>query len=249
VTDIVLPSPEALRQRLEELRKSRGFLLPHHGAMAAALPDLHEAYFTMYGALTLKRRHLDDFEKEFVWLAILIAVEEAIGTHHLDLFLKAGGTRAQAEGAARLVGYAGAARNLAFMAEHWSHHLEGLDAHAAYRTGLDALCTGIDVARTTIELALAAVNAALRRESGLRFHIVDAYANGVPEAKLAEALSLIIWPVGVNHFLDACGLWHDLMATGVVVPSPLFKVWADTPRQGGFDDARPDGAPASTRKR
>lgn len=238
MNDIVLPTPEALRRRLEELRKSRGFLLPHHGAMAAGLPDLHDAYFVMYRALTLSRRHLDDFEKEFVWLAILIAVEEAIGTHHVDLFLKAGGTRAQAEGAARLVGYAAAARNLAFMAEHWSHHLQGLDAHGAYRQGLDALCAGIAVERATIELALAAVNAALRRESGLRFHIIDAYARGVPEAKLAEALSLIIWPVGVNHFLDACSVWHDLMATGVVAPSPLFKVWADTPRQGGFDDAR-----------
>jgi len=236
--DIVLPSPEELRRRLEELRKSRGFLLPHHGAMAAAMPDLHDAYFVMYRALTLSQRHLDDFEKEFVWLAILIAVEEAIGTHHLDLFFKAGGTQFQAAAAARLVGYASAARNLAFMAEHWRHHLPTLDAHAAYRDGLDALCAGIDVDRDTIELALAAVNAALRRESGLRFHIVDAYRRGVPETKLAEALSLIIWPVGVNHFLDACGLWHDLMATGVVAPSPLFKIWADTPRQGGFDDAR-----------
>jgi alkylhydroperoxidase/carboxymuconolactone decarboxylase family protein YurZ len=238
MNEISLPSPAELRLRLEELRRSRGFLLPHHGVMAAALPDLHESYFVMYRALTLSRRHLDDFEKEFVWLAILIAVEEAIGTHHLDLFLKAGGTRAQAEGAARLVGYAAAARNLAFMAEHWSHHLPGLDAHGAYRAGVDALCAGIDVERATVELALVAVNAALRRDSGLRFHLVDAYARGVPETKLAEALSLIIWPVGVNHFLDACGVWHDLMASGAVAPSPLFKVWADTPRQGGFDDAR-----------
>ena len=237
MTEIALPSPAELRRRLEELRKSRGFLLPHHGVMAAALPDLHESYFVMYRALTLSRRHLDEFEKEFVWLAILIAVEEAIGTHHVDLFLKAGGTRAQAAAAARLVGYASSARNLAFMAEHWSRQLPGLDAHAAYRDGLDALCAGLDVARDTIELALAAVNAALRRESGLRFHVVDAYRRGVPEAKLAEALSLIIWPVGVNHFLDACAVWHDLMATGAVAPSPLFKVWADTPRQGGFDDA------------
>ena len=240
MTDIVLPSPEELRRRLEELRKSRGFLLPHHGAMAAAMPDLHDAYFVMYRALTLSQRHLDAFEKEFVWLAILIAVEEAIGTHHLDLFFKAGGTQGQAAAAARLVGYAAASRTLSFMAAHWRDHLPDLDAQAAYRDGLDALCAGIDVDRGTIELALAAVNAALQRESGLRFHIAGAYAQEVPETKLAEALSLIIWPVGVNHFLDACGLWHDLMATGVVAPSPLFKVWADTPRQGGFDDSRHD---------
>ena len=241
VSGIELPSPEVLRVRLEELRRARGFLLPHHGVMAAALPDLHEAYFVMYRSLTLARRHLDDFEKEFVWLAILIAVEEGIGTHHLDLFFKAGGTRAQAELAARLVGYAEAARSLRFMARHWSRHLPGLDAHGAYRAGVDALCAGSDVARATVELALAAVNAALRREAGLRFHILDAYRLGVSEAKLAEALSLIIWPVGVNHFLDACALWHDVMAAGEVTPSPRFKIWAETPRQGGFDEAQPDG--------
>ncbi|MBM3522735.1 MAG: hypothetical protein FJX57_07240 [Alphaproteobacteria bacterium] len=236
--DIALPSPEELRRKLEELRRTRGFLLPHHGAMAAAMPDLHEAYFTMYRALTLSRRHLDDFEKEFVWLAVLIAVEEAIGTHHLDLFLKAGGTRAQAAAIARLVGYAGAAYNLAFLEQHWSHMLPGLDARAEYRAGLDLLCARLGVERGLVDLALAAANAAAHRESGLRFHIEGAYAAGVPEPKLAEALSLIIWPIGVNHFLDACAVWHDLMATGAVTPSPAFKIWAETPRQGGFDDAR-----------
>ena len=237
MTAIALPTPDDLRARLEALRRSRGFLLPHHGAMAAALPDLHEAYFTMYRALTQTPRHLDDFEREFVWLAILIAVEEAIGTHHLDLFFKAGGTQRQAALAGRLVGYAAAAHSLHFMATRWRHHLPELDAEAEYRAGLDALCAGADVPRATIDLALAAVDAALRRESGLAAHIRAAYATGVPETKLAEALSLIIWPVGVNHFLDACAVWHDLMAAGAVTPSDLFRVWADTPRQGGFDDA------------
>ena len=32
--------------------RARGFVLPHHGAMAAALPDLHAAYEAMYRALT-----------------------------------------------------------------------------------------------------------------------------------------------------------------------------------------------------
>jgi alkylhydroperoxidase/carboxymuconolactone decarboxylase family protein YurZ len=234
---IELPGPEELRRRLEDLRRSRGFLLPHHGAMAAALPDLHEAYFVMYRALTLGRRHLDEFEKEFVWMAVLVAVEEAIGTHHLDLFLKAGGTRPMAEGIARLVGYAAAARNLSFMAEHWGPYLPGLDAEASYGAGVEALSSGLGVDPGLVDLALAATNAAVRREAGLRFHVRAAYRRGVPEPKLAEALSLIIWPVGVNHFLDACGAWHDLMATGAVSPSPSFRVWAETPAQGGFDDA------------
>lgn len=237
--DVVLPTPEALRQRIDDLRKSRGFLLPHHGAMAAAVPDLHDAYFAMYRALTLNERHLTPFEKEFVWLAVLIAVEEGIGTHHLDLFAKAGGTQRQAEAVGRLVGYAHAADTLGFIGAQWQKYLPDIDADAAYRTGFDALCAGLDAPSGLVEMALAAANAAVGRTRGVRLHVEGAYRRAVPEAKLVEALSLIIWPAGVNHFLDACAVWHDLMASGAVTPSPLFQVWAETPRQGGFDDADP----------
>jgi hypothetical protein len=84
--DPPLPTPDVLRAQLEKLRTGRGYLLAHHGALAAAAPDLHAAYLEMYAALTLRRRHLDAIEKEFVWLAILTAAREAIGTHHLELF-------------------------------------------------------------------------------------------------------------------------------------------------------------------
>lgn len=33
-----LPDPEVPRARLDTLRARRGFLLPHHGALAAAAP-------------------------------------------------------------------------------------------------------------------------------------------------------------------------------------------------------------------
>ncbi len=234
---IDLPTPDQLRERLEALRRSRGFLLPHHGAMAAAMPDLHDAYFTMYRALTQTPRHLTSYEREYVWLAILIAVEEGIGTHHLDLFFKAGGTSTQAETVARLVGYGSAARSLSFMAEHWGRHLPNYDAAAAYRAGIDALTMSHGVDPGLVHIALAATQAALRRAAGLRLHIEAAYALGVPEPRLAEALSLIIWPVGVNHFLDACAVWQDLMVSGAVTPSASFRVWAETLRQGGFDDS------------
>jgi len=233
-----LPSPDELRRRIEELRKTRGFLLPHHGAMAAALPDLHEAYFTMYRALTLTRRHLSDHEKEFVWLCILIATREAIGTHHLDLFSKAGGTQAQAALALRLTGYAEAATCFAFAGKHWQRYWPEIDPLRDYSAGVDALLKGSDIARGLADLALLAAQAAIAREAGVAAHIRSAYAQGVAEEKIAEALSLIIWPSGVNRFLEACAVWHELMAHGEVSPSPRFKVWAETPGQGGFEDSR-----------
>ncbi len=67
-----LPTPAKLRDRLTQMAAERGFLLPHHGALAAAAPDLHAAYQTMYAALTLTDRHLSPFEREFAWLCILV---------------------------------------------------------------------------------------------------------------------------------------------------------------------------------
>lgn len=232
-----LPGPEELRRRIEELRKTRGFLLPHHGAMAAALPDLHETYFAMYRALTLSRRHLDDFEKEFVWLCLLIATKEAIGTHHLDLFAKAGGTQNQFELAVRLTGHAEASGYFAFAAEHWARYFPDLDPQSSYMRGVARLLDGTAIPPGLADLALVAAQGAIGREAGVAAHIRSAYANEVPEEKIAEALSLMIWPAGVNRFLDSCAVWHELMARGDVSPSARFKVWAKTPRQGGFDDA------------
>ena len=77
--------------RLAALRAERGYLLPHHGLLAALAPDVLAAYGTLYRALTLGKRHLGDFAKEFVWLAILAATDEAAATHHVAKFRAAGG--------------------------------------------------------------------------------------------------------------------------------------------------------------
>ena len=228
-----LPTPQQLRERLDALRASRGFLLPHHGALAAAAPDLHEAYGRMYAALTLTERHLDPFEKEFVWLAILTATRETIGTHHLDLFRRAGGTDEVARVAFRLAGYAGAADAFALVGEHWRSWFPGIDPVADYLAGARALCAEV-VAPDLADLALLAVHAASARDWGVAAHLRSAYAARIPEVKLVEALALVIWPTGVNRFLEACTIWHGMMVAGQVTPSELFRAWAETPGQGAF---------------
>lgn len=226
------PTPEDVRARLDDLRAKRGYVLEHHGALAASSPELHDAYNTMYAALTLGERHLDPFEKEFVWLAVLLATRQAVGTHHLDLFLRHGGTEAQAETAFRLVGYAGAADGFAFVTRHWGEYFPGVRARDGYLHGARTLCG--DLPWGTALLALAATHAALGSEAGVEACVVAAYAEGVPEDKLAEALSLIIWPAGVNRFVDACRAWHGLMTAGEVAPSPRYRAWAETPGLGMF---------------
>ena len=228
-----IATPGQVRARLDALRAQRGFVLEHHGAMAASSPELHDAYNAMYAALTLADRHLSPFEKEFVWLAILLATQEAIGTHHLSLFQRHGGTEQQAEAAFRLVGYAGAAEGFAFVQHHWSGFFPGIDARQSYLNGLRVLC-GDSIAWDTALLALGAAHAALGHEAGTAAHIVAAYEADVPEDKLAEAFSLIIWPTGVNKFVDACRVWHHLMLAGTVKPSPRYQVWAETPGLGPF---------------
>ena len=233
MTRPVLPTPEELRAKLEAMRGSRGFLLQHHGAMAAFAPDLHAAYSTMYSALTLTERHLSPIEKESVWLAVLVAVREAIGTHHLDLFRKHGGTTAQANTIMQLAGYAGAANAFAFVEAHWSTEFAGLDPASGYLDGFSRLCANA-LEPEVAHLTLLATHAALGQNWGVATHLIAAYAAGIAEDKLAEALSLIIWPTGVNRFVEACTVWHELMRAGRIMPSPRYKAWADMPGQGQF---------------
>ena len=229
-----LPDPEAVRARLEALRRGRGFLLAHHGAMAAAAPDLHEAYLAMYEALTVRGRHLAPLERESVWLAILVVAREGIGTHHLQLFREAGGTEAAAQALVSMAGFAAGHDALAFARQHWSAFLPALDPEAAYAEGLDRL-RGDALPADVAELALLAAQAARHAPAAVAHHVRRAYALGIPEERMVEALAYVIWPCGVNAFLDACTVWHDLMTAGAVSPSPTFRAWADMPRPGAFD--------------
>lgn len=233
-----LPTPDELRERLEGLAADRGFLLPHHGALAAAAPDLHAAYHAMYRALTLTDRHLSGFEREFIWLCILVAAREPVGTHHVDLFRRAGGTEDQLRAALRLTGYAGASGTFGFIEEHWRAHFPGVAACEDYLAGVEMLIGGA-VPAMLAHLAMAAVQMALRQPRGIAAHIAAVYAApddgaGLREERLVEALSLGIWPVGVNRFVDATRIWHDMIRAGTVRPSARFAAWAAVPGQGAF---------------
>ncbi|HYG41597.1 MAG TPA: hypothetical protein VEA17_01610 [Bordetella sp.] len=230
-----LPSPEEVRQRLDAFRARRGYLLPHQGAMAAALPDLQDVYGVVYKTLTLDPHHLDAFEREFVWLALLVAAREHVGTHHVDLFFRTGGNDAQADAVFRLVAWAQGHAAYEFLAEAWQAYFPASPAADSYLAGLaDLLHSKPDVNPGLARLALAACHAALGHHWPLRVVLRDCYAHGVAEAKVAEALSLVLWPCGINRFLEACDVWLDLMRSGEVQPSPPFQAWAETPDQDGF---------------
>ncbi len=225
-------SDEDLRAKLERLAAARGFLLPHHGALAAGAPDLHDAYMTMYNALTVTPRVLTAHQRESVWLGILIAVEEHVGTHHLELFRQAGGTDAEAEALIAVTGQAATLGAFRFAARSFPDHLPALDPAEAYDRCLDALRGPLPDGLA--HLVLLSVQAARGDRAGIAHHLRAGYALDLREDAMVEALSYLIWPRGVNCFLDACEVWHGLMTAREVTPSDRFAVWRDLPGQGAF---------------
>lgn len=228
------PSADQVRARLAEIRAARGgYVLPHHGAMAAALPDLHAAYEAMYRALTLDDHYLSPHVKEVVWLCILVACEEPVGTHHLQRFMTTGGSEAEAAAVIRLGAWAAGARRFATMDAAWARHLPGVAMAGEYRAGARALVGGA-LDEATARLALLGAQTALDQGWAVAAEIEAAYAAGVPEPHMAEAMSLAIWPRGVNPFVRAAEVWVGLMRTGRVAPSAAFKAWAEVSGQGAL---------------
>ena len=226
-----MTSPEAVRARIEAIRAARGFVLPHHGVMAAALPDLHDAYEAMYRALTLNLRHLSAHARESVWLAILTACEEPVGTHHLARFRAAGGTEAEAATIFRLAAWAAGAPRYATLGSAWQPREV---AARAYLDGAEALLRDGPIPAQLARLCLLAVQTAADQPFGLAAELEAAYALDVPETHIAEAMSLTIWPRGVNRFVRGCAVWLDLIRAGRVTPSPTFRAWAEADGQGAY---------------
>jgi alkylhydroperoxidase/carboxymuconolactone decarboxylase family protein YurZ len=227
------PTPDQVRARIEAIRATRGFVLPHHGALAAALPELHDAYEAMYRALTVDPRHMTALERECVWLAILTACEEPVGTHHVAKFRRAGGTDAQAAAIFRLAAWAAGAARYAVIAAGWQPHFAGLPAAREYVAGAESLA-GDALPPPLIRLCLIGIQTACDQPFGLAAEIEAAYAAGAPEPCIAEAMSLSIWPRGVNPFVRATAIWLDLLRAGRVTPSPAFRAWAEAAGQGAY---------------
>jgi hypothetical protein len=92
ITGSFIMSTNTALKDLEAVRDKRGYLLPHHGLLALSAPNLLQHYDQLYSSLTLTERYLDRHDHEFVWLGVLMSTQEALGTHHVQRFLNAGGT-------------------------------------------------------------------------------------------------------------------------------------------------------------
>ena len=106
-------------------------------------------------------------------------------------------------------------------------HLPGFNRESAYCSTLEALCAGQPIESGLVEMTMAAVHTCLYQHWELAVHIRRAYACGVPELELAEALSLTMFPASVPYFIEACSVWRELIRQGEVAASESLSAWAD----------------------
>ena len=231
----MVTTPLDLTELLSGIRAKRGYLLPHHGLMAITAPALLDAYDAAYTAMALDDRVLSHHDREFVWLAILIATDEAIATHHIAKFKAAGGTDEEIEVILTVTALALGFESYRFVNKNWLAHLPACNPPAIYQRALRSAAR--DVSMRLVHMAVAAVFVCKAGWDALALQIVAAYEDGVPELDLAEAVSLTMFPGSVPHFVEAARVWRDLIVDGKVPASQSFREWAQLSGQGGFDEA------------
>lgn len=233
-----MPSDQ-LRTHLASVREKRGYLLPHHGLMAVSMPNLLAAYDSLYTALTLQEGRLTEREREYVWMAILISSDEAIGTHHIRKYHLAGGDNQELSRILALTALAKGAEAYQFVDAHWLPHLPDFNPTSSYLQAFHQAAGDSPV--HSAHMATAAIYTCIGNWRALEWQIAAAYADGIDEIALAEALSLTMFPGGVPNFVEAADVWRKLIAEGRVTASADFATWADMSGQGGFDEAIQSG--------
>lgn len=202
--------------------------------MALTSPDLLQAYDAAYTAMALNDRILSHHDREFVWFGVLIATDEALATHHIAKFRNAGGTDAEIEAVLAISGLCLGFSAYRFVENHWRPHLPSIDANSRFLSDLRKLAGGVPI--QLVHMTAAAIHTCKASWDALEVQIIAAYADNVPEAELAESLSLAMFPGSIPYFVEAAGVWRDLIADGKVDASPEFREWAHMSGQGGFDE-------------
>lgn len=190
---------------LEILKAKRGYLLPYHRMLAAHAPELLARYDAFYEKLTLDRNLLEPRWKEFVWIAILAAAREGVGSLHLDRARAAGLTREEMETAVALSALSESFPAFRFGMEKW----QGWLSPGALERGYLALVTAAakDVEPALVELALLVCHGTRQDERAFALHLRRFAAAGGTPAQLSEALSYLFIPLGANLLIEIVEIW------------------------------------------
>lgn len=232
---------DELARLLTRIHAKRGYLLPHHGLMAVSMPKLLDAYDELYSTIALTERQLSRREHEFVWLGVLIATDEILGTHHIKRFRDAGGTDSELAAAMTLTALVKGCSAYHFVDDYWLPHLPDFSPRTEYLSAFRGLAgaTPLPLAHMTA----CAVHTCLANWSGLRWQIAAAYEDGVNELELAEALSVAMFPGSVPNYVEAASIWRKMILEKKVSASGAFTRWAELSGQGGYDEASGKSGP------
>ncbi len=233
--DVAPPSPEALADQLARIRERRGYLLPHHGLLAMASPVMLKTYDELYAAFALTSATLSRHDHEALWLAILTVNEQPVASHHVARFREQGGSMATFEAVVALTALTSGFPRWRFVAQHWQAHLPEFSARSAWLAAFRDVAAPLPT--NLAHLVSMVVLICRDAWDGLAWQLVAAYADGVPEQAMAEAVALTMLPSGVPRLVDAAAVWRQLILRGDVDASPGFRAWAQTSGQGGYDEA------------
>lgn len=218
--------------RLDEIKKKRGYLMPHHGLLALTAPDLLAGYDACYSALTLGERQIPTKDKEFIWLGILAVREEYLATQHVTKFLDAGGSSEEIITATQLAAIARGVGSLSFAIQYWNAQVPEINGPSYYLDTLLKLTHGTPVQDSVLHLSMCAIHTSLQNWEALKWHLSWAYEMEINESYIAEALTYSMFTGSIPFFIEGCEIWRSMIANGHVDATEPFKLWAETDQSG-----------------
>jgi len=195
---------------IDTVQRKRGYLLPYHRMLAAHDPGLLEAYDAFYSRLTLQQKVLPPREKEIVWIALLAAAREGVGSLHLERGEAAGLTSDEIRAAVAISAASEAFAATLFSATHWAKWTPPEAMEAAYRAIVEAARGPIEP--RVCELALVVCHAARTDEAPMRLHLAGYFGLGGTPQALCEALAFLFLPLGGNLLIEAVAIWKRAAA-------------------------------------
>ena len=208
---------------LDAVGSKRGYLLPYHRMLADYSPELLAAYDAFYSKLTLQENVLPPREKEIVWIALLAAAREGVGSLHLKRGIAAGLSLAEMQAAVALSAASEAFTATAFAAKYWDEWTPPESMLAAYRAFVETARGPIEPRVT--ELALIVCHASRKDEAPMRHHLQQFFALGGTVPQVAEGLSFMFLPIGANMLIDAVEIW-ERAAADLGLPPPYASAAA-----------------------
>lgn len=205
---------------IDGVKRKRGYLLPYHRMLAEHDPALLEAYDAFYSRLTLQEKVLPAREKEIVWIALLAAAREGVGSLHLERGVAAGLSLDEIRAAVAISAASEAFAATAFSAAHWSKWTPPEAMEAAYRAIVEAARGPVEP--RVCELALVVCHAARADEAPMRLHLAGYFRLGGTAAALAEALAFLFLPLGGNLLIEAVDIWKRAAAE-LGLPPPFAE--------------------------